>query len=60
MKHTVGFVDFIFNKQATHLPLYHSYVLLKIQLGLYEGLALLPWFGTEKLHLGLYVARLIR
>ena len=38
---------------------FHSYVLFKIKLGLYEGLAFLPWFGTENYtsvytRLGLY------
>ena len=37
----------------------HSYVLFKIQLGLYEGFALLPWFETKKLHLGLYAIILL-
>ena len=60
MKHIVGFVDFILNKQVTHLHFFHSYVLFKIKLGLYEGLALLPWFGTEKLHPRSYAARLTR
>ena len=47
IKHIVGFVDFILNKQATHLHFFHSYVLFKIKLGLYEDLAFLLWFGTE-------------
>ena len=29
IKHIVGFVDFILNKQATHLHFFHSYVLPK-------------------------------
>ena len=56
----VGFVDYILNKQVTHFHFFHSYVLFKIQLGLYEGLAFLPWFETKKLYLDLYAARFIR
>ena len=59
VKHTSGCVDIIFNKQTTHLHFFHSNVLFKVQLGLYEGLAFLPRLGREKLHLGLYAARLI-
>ena len=42
------------------MHLFHLYVLFKLQLGLYEGLAFLSSFGTEKVHLGLYASRLKR
>ena len=46
MKHIVGFVDFILNKQATQLHFFHSYVLPKFNsvytrvLHFYPGLEL--------------------